>query len=82
MVFQPKHYKTEVLEKPFCFFLIPNTHFYIAHTLFLQHTKMFDLDDTLIEHNEEHNLKWPYVPDYPYRMLILRCYGSGHKCIP
>ena len=42
---------------------------------------MFDLDDTLNEHNEEHNLKWPYVPDYPYRMLILRCYGSGQKCI-
>ena len=23
----------------------------------------------------EHNLKWPYVPDHPYRILIIG--GSG-----
>ena len=34
---------------------------------------MFDLDDITNEHNEEHNLKWPYIPDHPYRMFG----GSG-----
>ena len=30
----------------------------MTHTLFLQHTKMFNFDDITIEHNEEHDLKW------------------------
>ena len=57
MVFQLKHYKAEVLETMFCFFFIPNAHFYMHHKLFLQHTKMFNLDDITNEHNKEHNLK-------------------------
>ena len=32
---------------------------------------MFNLDDITNENNEEHNLKWPYIPDHPYRMLII-----------
>ena len=31
-------------------------------------------------HNEnktEHNSKWPYVPDHPYRIRIIRGSGSG-----
>ena len=36
---------------------------------------MFNLDDITNEHNEEDNLKWPYIPDHPYRMLITRCSG-------
>ena len=32
---------------------------------------MFNLDEISNEHNEEHTLKWPYIPDYPYRMLII-----------
>ena len=27
--------------------------------------------------NEEHNLKWPYTPDHPYRMLIIGGSGTG-----
>ena len=38
---------------------------------------MFNLDDITNEHNEEHNLKWPYIPDHPYRMLTIGCSGSG-----
>ena len=38
---------------------------------------MFNLDDTTNEHNEEHNLKWPHIPDHPYRMLIIGGSGSG-----
>ena len=43
----------------------------------LQYTKMFDLDDITNEHNEEHNKKWPYIPDHPYKMLIFEGSGSG-----
>ena len=25
----------------------------------------------------EHNLKWPYIPDHPYRILIIGSSGSG-----
>ena len=24
-----------------------------------------------------HNLKWPYIPDHPYRLLIIGGLGSG-----
>ena len=27
--------------------------------------------------NTEHNLKWPYIPDHPYRILIVGGSGSG-----
>ena len=38
---------------------------------------MFNSDDTTNEHNKEHNLKWPYIPDHPNRMLIIGGSGSG-----
>ena len=38
---------------------------------------MFNLDDITNEHSEEHNLKWPNIPDHPYRMLIIGGSGSG-----
>ena len=25
----------------------------------------------------EHNLNWPYIPDHPYRILIIGASGSG-----
>ena len=28
------------------------------------------------KNNKEHNLKWPYIPDHPYRILIIG--GSGY----
>ena len=27
--------------------------------------------------NEKHNLKWPYIPDHPYRILVIGGSGSG-----
>ena len=27
----------------------------------------------------EHNLKWPYIPDHPYRILIVGGLGSGKR---
>ena len=29
------------------------------------------------ENKTEHNLKWPYIPDHPYRILIIEGSGSG-----
>ena len=31
---------------------------------------MFNLDAITNENNIKHNLKWPYIPDHPYRMLM------------
>ena len=49
----------------------------MAHTSFLQHTKMFNLDDIINENNKDHDKKWPYTPDHPNRKLIIGGSGSG-----
>ena len=38
---------------------------------------MFSLDDITNGNNKEHNKKWPYIPDHPYRILIIGGFGSG-----
>ena len=38
---------------------------------------MFNLDDITNEHNKDHNKKWSYIPDDPYKMLII--WGSGSE---
>ena len=38
---------------------------------------MFNLDDITNENNKDHDLKWPYIPDNLYRMLIIGGSGSG-----
>ena len=38
---------------------------------------MFNLDNITNESNKEHNKKWPYVPDHPYRILIIA--GSASR---
>ena len=38
---------------------------------------MINFDDYADENKTEHNLKWPYIPHYPHRMLILGTSGSG-----
>ena len=32
---------------------------------------MFNLDYITNENNKDHNKKWSYIPDHPYRMLIM-----------
>ena len=34
-------------------------------------TKMFNLDNSMNENNKERNKKWPYIPDHPYKTLII-----------
>ena len=36
---------------------------------------MFNFDDYINENKTEHNKNWPYIPDHPYRILIIG--GSG-----
>ena len=38
---------------------------------------MINFNDYKNENKTEHNLKWPYIPDYPYRILITGASGSG-----
>ena len=38
---------------------------------------MINLDSITNENNKKHNEKWPYIPDHPYRILIIGSSGSG-----
>ena len=39
--------------------------------------KMINLDSITNENNKKHNEKWPYIPDHPYRIIIIGGSGSG-----
>ena len=41
------------------------------------HYKMLNLDSITNENNKEHNKKWPYIPDHPHKIIIIRGSGSG-----
>ena len=38
---------------------------------------MINLDSTTNENNKKHNEKWPYIPDHPYRIIIIGGSRSG-----
>ena len=38
---------------------------------------MFNLDNITNKNKKEHNKNWPYIPDHPYRILIIGDSGSG-----
>ena len=38
---------------------------------------MINFDNFTNENKIEHNLKWRYIPDHPYRILIVGGSGSG-----
>ena len=42
---------------------------------------MINFDNYANENKTEHNKNWPYIPDHPYRILIMGGSGSGQKCI-
>ena len=39
--------------------------------------KMINFDDYVNENEIKHNENWPYIPDHPYRILIIGGSGSG-----
>ena len=38
---------------------------------------MINLDNIVNDNNKKHTEKWPYMPDHPYRILIIGGSGSG-----
>ena len=38
---------------------------------------MIHFDDYTNVNKTEHNLKWPYIPDHPYRILVIGGSGLG-----
>ena len=38
---------------------------------------MINLDDYRNKSKTDHNKNWPYIPDHPYRILIIGGSGSG-----
>ena len=66
-------YKMELFEIIYnicvSFNFLLNCHFYTLQ-------KMFNLDDIINKNNEDYHLKWSYIPDHPYRMLIIGDSGS------
>ena len=38
---------------------------------------MINFDEYTNERNIEHNSKWLYIPDHPYRILIVNGFGLG-----
>ena len=38
---------------------------------------MINFDEYTNENKKEHNLNWPYIPDHPYRILVIG--GSGTR---
>ena len=38
---------------------------------------MINLDTITTENNKNYNERWPYIPDHPYRILIVGGSGSG-----
>ena len=38
---------------------------------------MINFDDIVSENKTVHNKNWPYIPDYPYRILITGGSGTG-----
>ena len=42
---------------------------------------MINFDDYVNENKTKHNEKWPYIPDHPYRLLIIGGSGSGETSV-
>ena len=38
---------------------------------------MINLDSITNKSNKKHIQKWPYIPDHPYRIIIIGGSGSG-----
>ena len=38
---------------------------------------MINVNDFVNENKIKHNKNWPYIPDHPYRILIIRGWGFG-----
>ena len=39
--------------------------------------KMINFNEYTNKNKKEHNRNWPYIPDHPYRILIIGGSGTG-----
>ena len=51
--------------------------FSISKTHFYNIPKIFNVDNITNQSNKDHNEKWTYITDHPYRMLITGGSTSG-----
>ena len=51
--------------------------FNFENTAIFMHCKMINIDSTANENNKKHDEKWAYIPDHPYRILIIGCSRLG-----
>ena len=49
----------------------------VCKTELLSKYKMINFDDYTNENKTEHNSKWSFIPDHPFRILIIGGSGSG-----
>ena len=49
---------------------------FVSIVIFI-HYKMINLDSITNGNNKEYNEKWPYIPNHPYRILIIGSSLSG-----
>ena len=42
---------------------------------------MINFENYINKNKTKHNKIWPYIPDHPYRILIIGGSGSGKKII-
>ena len=47
------------------------------HNRVARSIKLINFDDCTNENKVKYNPKWPYIPDHPYRILIVGGSGSG-----
>ena len=52
------------------------THFKVCEIEMISKIYMINFDDFTNENKIQHNLKWPYIPDHSYRILIIGSSGS------
>ena len=51
--------------------------FKVCESEMLSKIWMINFDDYANKSKTKHNQEWPYIPDLPYRVLIIRGSGSG-----
>ena len=52
-------------------FYMKQTHFKVCEIEMISKIYMINFDDFTNENKIQHNLKWPYIPDHSYRILII-----------
>ena len=55
----------------------PGLHFYQNYLATFDNIEMINFDEYTNEIKREHNPNWPYIPDHPYRILIIGSSGTG-----